>query len=723
MPTISSTLNVNTLDDAEVYYVEWKDNVGLISSIPCYGNGWAKDNYGGAEEWFRAALFKRVGSSEASAVQCYEIVLRAYLADGTQVVNSSWPKNVNNASYIALVGYDENISHMTYKAEFYSLNHELLGSYSISRSVDGSSAPRYTEEQYAWSNVSSTSGVGEEPSPNSGWQTSIAPQVSYAYLWKKIVLYTYNIGTNQYTAGTPQYYRMNGENGTSIHTRGSVLAVIKYWASSISDLPTSGEEGGTLAWVDGDSFLMEYHEGSTGWWSQSIALNEGDRIICTDTVNRTAAVRKNIYEFDGIDDLVSVGVTVNDGDAYTEAQNGHLMQWSQEATNWLDLGQFKGESGITYYTHIAWADSVTFRSTPLPPATGCLNKQNASSVTGGTITPRTSQSASKPYMGIRIDQIAGSDSRDYLTYTWELVQGAKGDRGKTGKFYYYAGVFNDFEPSDTFVVNDANAPYFKYTSGNETHYWVFVKEVSEGRISKSEMGTPSSSNADWEIMTDDFKYMITEAIFGNFAKFGSFIISGDWMISQNAATGSSSQNFTDFGKNVPTGGDPLVDNGTNFIPVFAVNGLTGRGYLQDAFLKGFVKPNKTIITDNNYTNYITNNVLDIDKCGSFVEIQASVLGGQQPMVLPLLSKYHQNIYTDSQKDLIRSFLGTKIIVYNKTGHYFNFHYRTGYNGTNYNSGISNNCCATLECKYETDTSISGGYECIYWEITDGGNIV
>jgi hypothetical protein len=46
------------------------------------------------------------------------------------------------------------------------------------------------------------------------------------------------------------------------------------------------------------------------------------------------------------------------------------------------------------------------------------------------------------------------------------------------------------------------------------------------------MGTPSSSSSNWELMTNDFKYLITEAIFSNFAKLASAIFSGDWMLSQ-----------------------------------------------------------------------------------------------------------------------------------------------------------------------------------------------
>lgn len=577
--SISNSFTVNTVEDGEMYSVEWSDAFGVINNIICYNNGWAKYKpNGGAGEWIRATLYHREGSGVSQAVQCYEIYLRAYLSDGTQVTGSGWPKHVYITNHIALEGYDEDTSHVSYKAEFYDLNHNFIGTYSIGKTLDGASAPEYNKEYYAWSNQVSTSGVGVEPSIEGSWSSSIPQQHTSANLWKKIVHYTFDIYTMSYTADSPQYYRMNGENGTSIRTKGSVFAVVKYWVNSQSALPTSGETIGTLAWEDGTNYLLEYHETSTGWWAQSVTLHDGDRVLFYDP-NLNASARKKVYEFEDDDFAIIGNIDVYDGDAYTEQQEGHLWQWSDEAVTWLDLGQFKGEAGATYYTHVAWADNVTFRSTPLEPAQGCLNKRNASSVSGGTTTPPTSSSPSKPFMGIRIDTIAGADNTVYTTYTWEKVQGAQGERGKTGKFYYYGGVFDPNNSTTPFIVNDANTPYFKYTSGVETHFWVYVKEVAEGNYTMSQMGTPSSSNADWKIMTDDFKYIISEAVFASFAHLGGFIMSDPWMISQTPTSDSPSQNISDFH------GDPLNDD---FRPMFAVNGQTGAAYMQNGYFNGSV---------------------------------------------------------------------------------------------------------------------------------------
>lgn len=105
--------------------------------------------------------------------------------------------------------------------------------------------------------------------------------------------------------------------------------------------------------------------------------------------------------------------------------------------------------------------------------------------------------------------------------------GSTGQRGKAGRFYYYAGDYSDFSSSDTFSITDAQAPYFKYYN----NYWVFNPEEN-GTYTKSQMGTPSSSSSNWQIMTSDFKYIITQAIFSAFAQFGSSIMNGDYMMSQ-----------------------------------------------------------------------------------------------------------------------------------------------------------------------------------------------
>ena len=114
------------------------------------------------------------------------------------------------------------------------------------------------------------------------------------------------------------------------------------------------------------------------------------------------------------------------------------------------------------------------------------------------------------------------------------LKGSDGVRGKVGRFYYYAGEFDVNDNTHSFLVNDAQAPYFK-TGGTTFHVY---NSDTNGSFTMAQMGDDFNS-APWEIMTNDFKYIITEAIFGKYAHLGSFIINGDWMLSQHGTLVSS----------------------------------------------------------------------------------------------------------------------------------------------------------------------------------------
>ena len=125
--------------------------------------------------------------------------------------------------------------------------------------------------------------------------------------------------------------------------------------------------------------------------------------------------------------------------------------------------------------------------------------------------------------------------------------GQKGDTGKIGRFFYYAQEWVNLS-TVSYLVSDAQAPYFGYTNPqtNAHNYWVFNPE-NNGNYTMAQMGEPSSSNPNWQIMTSDFKYLITQAMFTDFAKLGSAVFSGDWMISQY---GTPSRNITQEERNV-----------------------------------------------------------------------------------------------------------------------------------------------------------------------------
>lgn len=235
----------------------------------------------------------------------------------------------------------------------------------------GEPAPSYTEDWFAWSNVASVVDVTTEPTPNSGWLQTIGAQGSDTYLWRKLIRYIWNPTTRVYVSDSTQYFRMSGTNGTSIDINGEVA------------LHTDMEANGYVTPVGGTRHLADDGE--------SYVLQE-----------------------DWID---SEGMN----------RQGHLFMWSTESTRWIPLGKFQGDAGKTYYTHVAWATSVTYNQ-----STG-----EVTNVSGFVIT-KAPDDKTHFWMGVYVDENSAIDQSDALLYTWSYT---KGDAGTS--------VFVDEENSST----------------------------------------------------------------------------------------------------------------------------------------------------------------------------------------------------------------------------------------------------------------------------------
>lgn len=84
--------------------------------------------------------------------------------------------------------------------------------------------------------------------------------------------------------------------------------------------------------------------------------------------------------------------------------------WSSEANDWVDLGQFKGDPGTTYYTHIAWATNVVYEN---------------GSVTSveGFVTTKTPNDTAYIWMGVLVNTSSGQDSSNAFSYKWSNTKG------------------------------------------------------------------------------------------------------------------------------------------------------------------------------------------------------------------------------------------------------------------------------------------------------------
>ena len=171
----------------------------------------------------------------------------------------------------------------------------------------------------------------------------------------------------------------------------------------------------------------------------------------------------------------------------------------------------------------------------------------------------------------------------------------------------------------------------------------------------------------------------------------------------------------------------------DFAPKYALNLLTGETWQKTGFFTGFVRKEKTVITTSNINTYkrtdiVGATVLDFDKCGSFIELSSGTAGY---FVLPILSNYTATLYTEAQKNLIRGYVGTKLMVYNKTGSTLqnialNIRFRTtdksSTAGTySQNTSFSDNKFMILECVLEADPV--NGDENVYWQEIASGTIV
>ena len=412
-------------------------------------------------------------------------------------------------------------------------------------------------------------------------------------------------------------------------------------------------------------------------------------------------------------------------------------------------------------------------------------------------------------------------------------KGETGSRGKTGRFYYYAQEWSD-DSSISYSVTDAEAPYFFYNN----NYWVF-NPTANGSYTMHQMGTPSSSSANWKLMVTDFKFIITEAIFGAYAHFGSFIINGDWLIStkgkvygdnvngdsnvsgtivgggsftvkaytlfdsyypsddrleakvendtktisssemskeimqvslssnyvyrlslSSSHSGSvyirvrndsygSSQLIYLYGTSgtytatfrVPTTETYIVEiyksSGTGtatvwntvvsrllFSPNYCVDGNSGKSYQSSGVFSGFVKKKKITITTSNMNDYVDvtpfGNELLFERCGTCIELASGV---DVNLSLPILSKYIASRYSEQQKDEIRSYIGTKIIIYNKSGSTLNITLNITSTAT-YATALGTGKCACYECSLASETVDGTTYENIKWtELSGGGSIL
>ena len=136
-----------------------------------------------------------------------------------------------------------------------------------------------------------------------------------------------------------------------------------------------------------------------------------------------------------------------------------------------------------------------------------------------------------------------------------VYNGIQGEKGDVARQPYEWGTWENFiaNNSNKFVANKYEAPYFlkdeqvtvDITGDNDNvkriqqNKWLWVGDDGEfvppgaTTVSGQQNATvPSSSDANWELMVTDFKYLISEAQIADYGKFGAGIFSRDYAFSQ-----------------------------------------------------------------------------------------------------------------------------------------------------------------------------------------------
>lgn len=300
------------------------------------------------------------------------------------------------------------------------------------------------------------------------------------------------------------------------------------------------------------------------------------------------------------DDTQYIGITTNTNP--TPPQNANQYKWSK----------FRGEDGKDGEDGEDGSGSnVYIRYSKFP--NGINNSENTDMTTYPT--------HDSLYLGIQVT--SGSASSNAKDYTWAKYVGEDGKPGTTGPVIYPAGEWNS---STIYTGENLTKPFVSQGSS----YYYLISNRSEKGVSPSTDVAQGKGN--WAHM-ENFSAIITQILFADFAKLGSFVVSGDFLISQKGVdnTGNSSIDYHKF----PSG----------FTPNFMVNGKTGQLLARDGEFRGKVIAESGTIGGfeiNDYrlgataesaqygnNMYITNNVIYIGKRGNSQEGSRTVHMGSE----------------------------------------------------------------------------------------------
>lgn len=363
-----------------------------------------------------------------------------------------------------------------------------------------------------------------------------------------------------------------------------------------------------------------------------------------------------IYEY--ITSWDDSGVSVSVGDTYRSAHDNHYYQWT--GTEWFDLGELRGPQGqqgdnAVQYALIIDPTEINFKTNTVGDAyidktvtvTATSQKTDGSTVTdrdsGGyrmwlrklrvtnasgqeqeswtawsgaattghlSTTVSTAQATQAAWRigGIEFIIASGTGSSDTIVarkFVPVLLDGRRGNTGATGKMFYSMG---EYDSTTIYNRTDELIPMVHYGSTwnpnlgcNGSYYY-----LREGFTNVQGIAPTGATGNPWE-EASDFGVVITQGLFAQFAKLGSFIVSGDYIYSMLGVlvTSSSSSSEATTGTETYIGkpyyvyfssADPMAENGgpyPKFRPHLVINAKTGEVW--------FARGNMHIAADGSIT--------------------------------------------------------------------------------------------------------------------------
>ena len=377
--------------------------------------------------------------------------------------------------------------------------------------------------------------------------------------------------------------------------KNATKVLVKVMKSEIKQTSAVGQGGFMHALDTGQ--VLKYRADDTNEWTDLTWSTSKEGAEFTPDFTKTG-----YYVWLGTNDVMDdqehipiLGVSDGDGAPSATVNPGSIVVKCDSSTGKVTASVSKT---LNFSMKVGGASATISGITASSLPTGVTVTGNSAS--SRQITIGTTATVSGLAAGIAFTVTGTYDGKTFsATATLTVVASEKGEAGHTGRWYYFAGAYSG-TPSD-YKIEETQAPYVKTSDGE---FWMLDNQgIEPGTLPYTATENPTdSTQSEWTKMTGTkFNYFIANAVFADSAYLGSFVINKDWLISQHGViygnTGvahvinhdssyggyNETNAYTVFDPSYPNSSKP---NTYNFVPNYAVDGLTGSAYLNDLHAKG-----------------------------------------------------------------------------------------------------------------------------------------